>query len=283
MKTLNPAETEQVLESYGLTTPAGTGFDFRDPMRAVHYGWHAHPYHQLLYAISGTTQIETHAARLFLPPGRAAWIPAGLRHRTLISDVDGASLYFAPEAVPQPGARLRILIATPIMREMILHALRWPQGTSAADPLAQSFFATLALLCGEWLESELPLSLPRATSPAITRAMDRAIADPATMTQADALAAAHMSERSFRRAFSSETGMSWQAWLGQARILAAMALLAQGQRVTDVAADVGFQSLSAFAKAFARLTGEVPTEYRRRATATGGHPVNAADRAAPGW
>lgn len=283
MKTLTPAETATVLENYGLTTPSGTGFAFRDPMRTVHYDWHDHSYHQLLYAISGTAQIETQAARLFLPPGRAAWIPAGLAHRTLISDVDGASLYFAPEAMPNPGARLRILIATPVMREMILHALRWPQGTSAADPLAQSFFGTLALLCGEWLEGELPLSLPRATNPAITRAMDGAIADPAAATLTRALAVAHMSERSFRRAFATETGMSWQGWLGHARILAAMALLAEGRRVTDVAADVGFQSLSAFAKAFARLTGENPTEYRRRATAPGGRQINADDRAGPGW
>lgn len=262
MKTLSDAETQAALTDYGLTRPRGPGFAFRDPERRVHYGWHAHAYHQLLYAISGTTQIETRAARLFLPPGRAAWIPAGLAHRTLMSDVDGASLYFAPDAVADPGDRLRILIATPVMREMILHALRWPQGTAEGDPLAESFFATLALMCGEWLDGELPLALARSDHPGIARAMDAAIADPAGMTQARAIAAAHMSERNFRRSFRRETGMGWQQWLGQARILAAMALLAQGRRVTDVAQDVGFSSLSAFAKAFARLTGENPVRYR---------------------
>ncbi|SNS44096.1 transcriptional regulator, AraC family [Sphingomonas laterariae] len=246
MKTLSDAETQAALTDYGLTRPRGPGFAFRDPERRVHYGWHAHAYHQLLYAISGTTQIETRVARLFLPPGRAAWIPAGLAHRTLMSDVDGASLYFAPDAVADPGDRLRILIATPVMREMILHALRWPQGTAEGDLLAESFFATLALMCGEWLDGELPLALARSDHPGIARA----------------IAAAHMSERNFRRSFRRETGMGWQQWLGQARILAAMALLAQGRRVTDVAQDVGFSSLSAFAKVFARLTGENPVRYR---------------------
>lgn len=74
-----------------------------------------------------------------------------------------------------------------------------------------------------------------------------------------------MSERSFRRAFRRETGTSWQAWLQQARIMAAMARLERGERVTAVASEVGFASLSAFAKAFARAVGERPADYRRRA------------------
>jgi len=48
-----------------------------------------------------------------------------------------------------------------------------------------------------------------------------------------------------------------------------MMLLAQGRRVTDVAAQVGYRSLSAFAKAFAQLSGETPALYRRRTAAKG--------------
>lgn len=73
-----------------------------------------------------------------------------------------------------------------------------------------------------------------------------------------------MSERSFRRTFLRETGMGWQAWLIQLCILGAMGMLADGGRVTDVAADVGYASLSGFAKAFAQLAGESPAAYRSR-------------------
>ena len=65
-------------------------------------------------------------------------------------------------------------------------------------------------------------------------------------------------------AVNEATGMTWQAWLAQARIMAAMARLAQGERVTDVAVEVGFSSLSAFAPAFTRVTGEAPSAYRTR-------------------
>jgi AraC-like DNA-binding protein len=267
MRRLNAKETRNTLRRHGLEAKGTPAFAFRDRARHIFYDWHAHPNHQLIFALEGPTQIETEAARFLLPVGRAAWIPAGVRHRTLIADADGTSLFFARRSVADKSGRVRILAADPLMREMVVHAMRWPLGAAEKDPVAASFFRTLSLLCARWLESELPLSLPGAKHPALARAMDHALARLDRATQAGALKAAGMSERSFRRVFLAETGMTWQAWLTQARILNAMTLLAEGRRVTDVAAEVGYRSLSAFAKAFAQLSGETPVVYRRRATA----------------
>jgi AraC-like DNA-binding protein len=262
MKSLTSVETHDALNSYGLDRPAGVGFAFLDQVRNTFYDWHAHEYHQLLYAIDGPTQIETERGRHVLPKGRAAWIPAETSHRTLISDTGGVSLYFSPDVILDETGRVRIIIANPLMREMIKHATRWPLGASETDPLAASFMQTLALLCGEWLEAELPLFLPSAIHPSIRRVMDQATANLSGATQARAISAAAMSERTFRRIFEKETGMGWQTWLGQARVLMAMGLLGEGHRVTDVASEVGYASLSAFAQAFTRVVGETPTKFR---------------------
>lgn len=264
MKALDRQQTLDFLKAHGLDRPSGVGFAFVDPGRQIFYDWHTHAYHQLIYAAGGPTQIETERGRHVLPHGRAAWIPAMTRHRTLITASEGASLYFSPETVQDVSSRVRILVGNPLMREMILFATRWPLGASETDPLAQSFMRTLALLCGDWLEIELALFLPSSAHPAIGRAMDYAAADLAGATQAGAAAAAALSERSFRRLFPQEAGVGWQAWLGQARIQMAMGLLIEGRRVTDVAADVGYASLSAFAKTFAQLTGEAPAQFRQR-------------------
>jgi AraC-like DNA-binding protein len=264
MKSLTRDETREALRSYGLDRPAGIGFAFLDRAQDTFYDWHSHEYHQLIYAIDGPMQIETARGRHVLPTGRAAWIPASTSHRTLVTQARGASLYFSPDIVADPAGRVRILVANPLMREMILYATRWSIGASEADPLAESFLRTLALLCGEWLEAELPLFLPGTTNPSIQRAMDYATGDLASATQIGAMRAAGMSERSFRRSFEREAGVGWQAWLAQARILMAMGLLSDGGRVTDVAADVGYASLSAFAQAFARLAGEPPAQFRLR-------------------
>jgi AraC-like DNA-binding protein len=95
--------------------------------------------------------------------------------------------------------------------------------------------------------------------------MDYAFIELAEASLKGALAAAAMSERTFRRTFLEQTGLTWQAWLTRARILAALSLLMQGRRVSEVAAEVGYNSLSAFAKAFAKLTGESPSQLRFRA------------------
>lgn len=264
MRRLDEHETTARLRDYKLDRPRGLGFSFRDRARNTFYDWHTHEYHQLIYAIAGTTQIETEAARYLLPTGRAAWIPAGTRHRTLITDIEGASLYFAPDAVKDRQRRVRILVTSPVMREMILYALRWPLGMSEVDPLAGSFFRTLGLMCTECLESESLLSLPSAQHPAIQRAMDHVAADPGRAKLVTVLKVASMSERTFRRVFVRETGTTWQAWLGQVRIMEAASQLSRGRRVTDVAAQVGYSSLSAFAKAFKELIGESPMAFRRR-------------------
>ncbi|HEX4178714.1 MAG TPA: helix-turn-helix transcriptional regulator [Rhizomicrobium sp.] len=265
MRHLNAKQTAATLKGHGLDSANAAAFAFRDRARNTFYDWHVHPNHQLIFALEGVTQIETAEARYLLPVGRAAWIPAGVCHRTAIADVDGTSLYFPRASVPTAGNRVRILAADNLMREMMLHAMRWPRGLAERNPLAVSFFRTLSLLCQTWLESELPLSLPGANHPALARAMDHALTHLGTMTLAAAIKRAGMSERTFRRVFRAETNMSWQAWLTQARMLRAMALLAEGRRVTDVAARVGYQSLSAFAKAFFLLTGENPASYRQRA------------------
>jgi AraC-like DNA-binding protein len=61
--------------------------------------------------------------------------------------------------------------------------------------------------------------------------------------------------------------MTWRRYLLVSRLLRAMALLAEpGTTVLRVATDVGFDSVSAFTRAFRRYTGETPTAYRRRIT-----------------
>jgi AraC-like DNA-binding protein len=94
--------------------------------------------------------------------------------------------------------------------------------------------------------------------------MDYVGADPSRASLAAVLEVAALSERTFRRIFVRETGMTWQTWLAQARIMEAASRLMHGGRITDVAADVGYSSLSAFAKAFRQLTGESPAAFRRR-------------------
>ena len=87
------------------------------------------------------------------------------------------------------------------------------------------------------------------------------------VTAGEVARAVGWSERTLRRRFAETTGMSWRSYLWESRILKAMALLAEpGPSILAVAGTVGFESVSAFTRAFRAFGGETPTGYRKRVT-----------------
>ncbi len=228
-------------------------------------GWHAHDLHQIEYAFKGIAEVETADAHYLLPPQQAVWIPAGLSHHTTLKRVYSIAVFFDPAMIGGAGDRVRILAATDVLREMIVYAQRWPIDRPASDAVADAYFDALALLVAEWLDHEAPLCLPTSSDPVVQEAMRFTNAHLADVTLASMCAAVGVSERSLRRQFGAATSMTWREYLLQARLLRAMALLTEpGRTVIDVATEVGFDSVSAFTRAFVRLAGETPTAYRRR-------------------
>jgi len=228
-------------------------------------GWHTHDLHQLEYAFEGVAQVETATVRYLLPPQQAVWIPAGVEHCTTLTRVRTASVFFDPVSGIQAGERVRILAVPLVMREMILYARRWPIGRPCKDPVGDRFFAALGDLVETSLDQELPLWVPTSRHPLVAAAMHYTNANLAHVRVADVCEAVGTSERSLRRIFVTESGMSWSQYLLESRLLRAMALLAEpGPNVLAVATAVGFASMSGFARAFRRYTGESPLGYRRQ-------------------
>ncbi|WP_025884599.1 helix-turn-helix transcriptional regulator [Asaia prunellae] len=264
MRILTVEETKVALEDHGLDRLQGIGMARRESHEALFYAWHDHQHHQILFARKGTTQVEGQDGRHLLPAGHALWIPARTRHRTMIRDLDGLSLFLDAEVVVGSCETICVFPVSPVLQEMLFHVVRWSEGSLDPDPLARSCFQTLALMVQEVIGNaeKQAFVLPKATRPSLQRAMDAALLDPGRASLAMALREAGMSERSFRRHFDRETGMSWQQWISQARLFHAATLLAQGESVTRVAVETGYASLSAFAKAFTRLLGVPPARFR---------------------
>ena len=262
-KELSQAETREQLNVRGIDTSSLEAFAYLDSDRNIRYDWHAHERHQLMYAFAGTLRLEAENGIYLLPPQRAAWIPAGVMHRTTLHNVLSGSVFFASSLLATEQPCVRIIPAAPIVREMVQYALRWPPGRTPGDALADSFFKTLALLCAEWIKEEVPFCLPAARSGQIAAAMEYTLSNLENATLEGAADAAALSPRQFRRRFSAESGIVWRQFHHQARMLRAMELLQLPQAtVTGVAYEVGFNSLSAFAKGFGRFTGQSPNEFR---------------------
>jgi AraC-like DNA-binding protein len=224
--------------------------------------WHSHDMHQLQYAFEGAIEVEDAHARHLLPRSLAAWIPAGVAHRTSLHRVRCGSILLAPEAVQPAGDRVRIVQVSPLMREMVIGAMRWPLH-EPQDATGRAYFAALSLLCAEWIAQETPLSLPTSSDPALREALIYTRANLLHAGVKEVCKTAGLSERTLRRRFRRELGMSWDDYRRRARLVAAAALLSDtALPVGLVAIRVGFESQSAFAKAFRGLTGKSPREFR---------------------
>ncbi|MBR0870246.1 helix-turn-helix transcriptional regulator [Bradyrhizobium tropiciagri] len=100
----------------------------------------------------------------------------------------------------------------------------------------------------------------------LRRAIERLRSDSDADVSLVALAAdAQLSRFHFCRAFKESTGLSPHAWLRQHRLEQAMNLLRDtDETVVAIAAMLGYSSQTAFAAAFKKLTGDTPSDWRRR-------------------
>ena len=108
-----------------------------------------------------------------------------------------------------------------------------------------------------------PLGLRLPRDPRLLRLCELLLRDlsmPRTIAQLGS--SVGLAERSVRRLFPRETGLSFKRWLNQARLLRAFELFEQGRRVTRVALEVGYSSPSAFAKMFRQAMGRPPRTAR---------------------
>ena len=220
---------------------------------------HTHPQAQLIYAISGVVTVTTDEGTWVVPPNRAVWMPAGVKHdakshravqfRTLL--IDQADL-----ALPDV---CRVVEVTPLLRELILRLAvleETPEGEDFRASLTHLLRLELSFLPVE------PLSLPAPRHAGLARFCERVRMDLAhTVSLEDAAEALYMSRSSFMRLFQRETGLSFAHWLKQARLLEALSLLAEGRPVLDVALTCGYESPSAFSAMFRRSLGRSPSAY----------------------
>ncbi len=69
----------------------------------------------------------------------------------------------------------------------------------------------------------------------------------------------------FCKLFKKATGLNFTEYVSRVRIVKAKALLLNpNARISEVAYEVGFQSLTHFNRVFRRIVGQSPTDYRRR-------------------
>ena len=228
--------------------PAGLVFD-----------WHTHIDHQLAWAASGVLMVRTDSATWMLPPTRALWIPAGLRHETLSAGAATMrALYIRPELCPVNWPDFTPVTASPLLVELIGYL---------ADPGIDAERRAHAEVVLVDLLRPVPMTAIEVRLPTEERAREVAQAlvenpaDPRSLAEWGREVGA--SERTLARGFVAGTGIPFGRWRSQLRLQAAISALAIGEPVGNVARRVGYETSSAFVAAFRQQTGMTPSMYFR--------------------
>jgi AraC-like DNA-binding protein len=250
-------DDEPPIRGFALTHPGG-------PARLPQ----SEDWDQLIYASYGVLTVHTDDGVWVVPPDRAVWVPAGIGHRLQMAGRTSIrTLYFAAGLTPLPR-RCRAVNVPPLLRELILHALR----ISPIDLRQPAHGRLIGVLLDQLAASEVaPLQVPL---PADSRARDCAaalLADPADRSDVATLARrVGASRRTLERLFRAETGLPVGRWRDRVRLVAALRLLADGEPVSRVAHAVGYATPSAFGAMFVRELGVSPGRYFRAPTVLSG-------------
>ncbi|MBR1146960.1 helix-turn-helix transcriptional regulator [Bradyrhizobium sp. AUGA SZCCT0431] len=214
-------------------------------------------------------------------PGTLTVIPAGSTSRWDIYQPLSVLQLYLPQATLTRVAREagtttagdlveRTAHPDPITSRLLLSAADALEGCAALDTLFRhqltDLLATRLLAAHAGLPATVQPVMGGLSPKVLGRAIERLRSDSDADLSLAALAAdAGLSRFHFCRAFKESTGLSPHAWLRQHRLEQAMNMLRDtNTSVVTVAAALGYSSQTAFAAAFRKLTGETPSDWRRR-------------------
>lgn len=224
---------------------------------------HAHPWNQVVYAISGALTVIAQGGSFVISPEQAVWLPTGTRHR--VGSLLGAefrSLWIAQEAGDGlPVVRPTVFGVSPLLKELVIEAARISE---EQDHDGYAGRITRLILDQLRRAHPLPAALPWPREGSLSTLCEALYADPADPRGPEEWGSQFgMSARTLARHFMAETGMSLRSWRRRMRLFRAIELLAGGLGVTRTAMELGYGSTSAFVYAFRLEMGSSPQAYMR--------------------
>jgi quercetin dioxygenase-like cupin family protein len=129
---------------------------------------HAHDWHQLIYASAGVMTVTTEAGSWVVPPNRAIWVPAGIRHAIRFAAQSRfRTLYIMPGWSERVPASCQVVAVSTLLSALVVRAA----AHGVLDRRDAIEAAMAALIVDEFRQATVPpFSLPQPESAAPRRA-----------------------------------------------------------------------------------------------------------------
>lgn len=236
----------------------------------THFEPHRHAWSQLAYCASGIVQVTAQRAEggdevtYIVPPSRAVWIAPGALHSVhVLEDARFRTLYMDASVTPTGWAGCRVIVVSPLLRELVSALDRAGLAREREERLTQLVLDEIAH--ADMHALGVPMPSTQSGDKRLRALCEAVLGAPAQRsTLAEWSAEFGASERTMARLFRDELGISYQQWRQQAILAHALPMLARGTPVSHVAAASGYASDSAFTAMFKSAMGQPPSQFLGR-------------------
>ena len=240
---------------------------FHQQLGCFYSDWHQHAWGQLIYAEKGCIHLNSQDKMILIPSLQAVWIPADTYHE-IWSDsppMHMRSLCFPLTQPDEPiNKTIAVFTTSVLLREMIRYTEKWSQVPQDISRI-NTFLKVIQALLPEEIEKSTPVYLPSTTHQTllpVTRYIHAHLSGQINFKWlADHFA---FSERSLSRLFMQQLGMPFSTYCKIARIMKALELIEMGKDcVSEIAGEVGYESLATFSNNFLEICGHRPLHFIR--------------------
>jgi AraC-like DNA-binding protein/quercetin dioxygenase-like cupin family protein len=236
---------------------------------------HSHPWAQMAISTTGVLRLTVPHGAYIVPPSRALWIPPGVEHAvTMVEDADLRTLYFhqlpgsagpaVPRAQQDPWRQCRVLEVSDLLRALVREMPATPDDAPPLPPEALRRERHLSALILDELRraSSVSLGVQLPRDKRLRHLCEAVLADPTRHeTLADWAHDTGASPRTVARLFRQELSSTLTQWRQQVILAKAVALAAGRRPINQIAAELGYNSPSAFSAMVRRAVGMAPGRF----------------------
>lgn len=239
----------------GTDSPAVSGW-IRPYHAGIGEGWHIHDEGQLLYVDQGALRVRTQRECWIAPAMTGIWLPGGQTHSWQpLADTRVISLYLPWENRNwEETAAARHI--SPLLHTLLSRTIdeQNREYLGLTLPLIRSELDSSAVGTAVWLTQP-----PEGPLTAICRHLNDNPADNRPLAWWSGHSDVH--PRTLERYFVRQTGLTFGGWRQQNRLQHAIAALAKGQPVKQVAAGLGYLNARSFNDMFKKTLGITPARF----------------------
>lgn len=220
---------------------------------------HFHENGQFVFVETGVLHLRSTQGAWIVPKEHLGWIPKGEVHSAqTLCDAKGWTILTSQRFEDILPKKICTLKTSPLLTALLDRIVHTKDSESFRIKAVDLIHEELKYIETENLQIPLPLSTNLAV------VAQKVLDDLSQIKRIEEWAAlAGTSKRTFTRHFLLETGMTFDEWRKNAISLKAVELLSQGRQVSDIAFDLGYESVSAFIAMFKKHFGKTPTSFFR--------------------